>query len=126
MKNVSLDNSSKASGSQNAHMKTSPFEAALFAAKFVKSPNYAPDGSGWPVWYASGRETTVPAGLDIQPLDDRIRLFSKRFFGTAYSKRSYWDTVTEQVFADVPELLAWIEANGRLTPPALPAGIWGD
>src|SRR5262245_20278353 len=96
------------------------FESKLFAAGWVKSPNniYGLQGS---TWYRSGPGVKIlPYPQEPQVLHDRIRVFTTKFFGTHYTRRSFTDTVTVAVFDDVEAFLAWVEVVGVPKPPPGP------
>jgi hypothetical protein len=100
-------------------------ERELFAAHWVKSPNniHSLPGS---LWYASGPNIkAMPTDLEALVQRDRIRIFRMKFFGEPYTRRSFWDTITVEVFDNVTDFLAWVEKNG-IYNSALPAGanVW--
>lgn len=49
----------------------------------------------------SGNLPCFPIGHDVQILNDRIRVFTSKLFGEAYSKRSFQDQITVAVFDSV-------------------------
>lgn len=113
-------------------------ECELFEAGWRRSPNniHSLPSVHWrtddplrgasPVWYpgASGMPHT-PDWTEVQVCSDRIRVFRTEFFGESYLRRSFVDTVTVAVFADVPDFLAYCGNSGRVAE-SLPAGIYGD
>ncbi len=80
-------------------------------AGYVEDPNQIyPDAN---VWYAgSSGMLDVPTNYRIDVRHDRIRVFEIRFFGEAYTRRSYIDTVTIAVFDSVSAFLKWLQDNG--------------
>lgn len=46
-----------------------------------------------------------PAGHRVKVTDDRIRVYTGKLFGEAYTKRSWWDQVTVAVFDSVESYL---------------------
>ena len=103
-------------------------EKELNARGFARSPNNphglvsCADCRSSPVWYSvTGR--VLPLDVECQVCSDRIRLFRLQFFGEQYSKRSFWDTVTIAVFADVAEFMAWFRDNS-IARPAGGANVW--
>jgi len=100
-------------------------EKELFAAHWVKSPNniHSLPGS---LWYAGGPNIkALPTDMEALVQCDRIRVFKTKFYGEPYTQRSFWDTITVEVFDDVADFLAWVEKNG-IYESALPAGanVW--
>lgn len=94
---------------------------AMVSAHYVISPNNI-FGLPGHLMYAGGPGIwTVADDLEVQVLQDRIRVFKAKFFGTPYSRQSYWDTSTVAVFGDVPAFLKWCEANGKLSEPGIAA-----
>ena len=106
-------------------MFRSSLESDLQAAGWVKSPNniHSLPGS---LWYAgSGNIKSLPGAQEAQVTSDRIRVFYAEFFGTHYSKCSYWDTRTVAVFDNATDFLAWVNQVGQYKQ-SLPAGYHGD
>ena len=63
----------------------------------------------------------VPPRHEVQVLDDRIRVFTTQFFGIPYTRASYLDTVTVQVFATIADFLNWCRTCGTPSEPGQPA-----
>jgi hypothetical protein len=59
-------------------------------------------------------------GCEVQVLHDRIRVFTCEFFGEAYSRCSFIDTVTVAVFDTAEAFFAWCRAEGTVSLPGTP------
>lgn len=92
---------------------------------YVISPNNIHGLPGVLMYPAGQGIWTVQDHQEIQVLPDRIRVFSQHLFGEAYSRRSYFDTVTEAVFDNCSEFFTWCERHGKLSDPALPSYAQG-
>lgn len=107
-------------------------ERGLAEVGYVRSPNntlalpcVTPGES--PIWYPNGPGIPCPPqGVEVQACHDRIRLFRRKFFGAAYTRRSHWDTVTVAVVEDAPDLIAWCVEHGRVSEGGAPAYSAGE
>ena len=93
---------------------------AMLDAHWVISPNNIHSERGT-LMYPAGRQLKRPPVMhEVQVLEDRIRVFKPVFRGEHYSKRSWWDTETVNLFVSPDEFLAWCEENGEIGPPPGP------
>lgn len=87
--------------SSPAAPKLNELEAAILAAHYTRDPNSRLG------WYANGPGVPCfPSNLEVEVHHDRIRVFRKVLFGEAYTRRTFWDTVTVAVFVTVEEFIA--------------------
>ncbi len=93
-------------------------QGELYAAGFVVSPNNIHSLPGVIMYPGGNGVFPFLRAFDVQVTNDRIRVFSCKFFGEAHSRRSYWDTVTEAVFDTVPLFLTWCEYMEDNVPSA--------
>jgi hypothetical protein len=77
----------------------------LIAAGYFISPNNIHSLPGV-LMYAGGPDRPCfPIGTEVQVLNDRIRVFSVKFFGKEYTRESFHDTVTVAVFDSAEKYL---------------------
>lgn len=92
---------------------------------YVVSPNNI-FGLPGVLMYANGQGLwTVPDFMEIQVLNDRIRVFKTQRFGECYTRKTYLDTITVAVFDRVEDFFSWCETHGKRSEPALPAFAQG-
>lgn len=88
-------------------------EQRMLEAGYVRDPNNVNSLPG-SLWYSGAPNVKgCPAGKYIQVLHDRIRIFTQEFFGEWYTKRSYIDTVTVEVFETFEQFAKWMAENGK-------------
>jgi len=88
------------------------FESQLLDLGWVRSPNNIHNLQG-SLWYAGAPNIKgAPVLHEVQICEDRIRVFTTKFFGLAYSARSWNDHVTVEVFDSVSQFIEWINDHG--------------
>lgn len=100
--------------------------AQLFEAGFCESPNASIAGPGI-YWYAMGPGIKEPAewNQEVRLCEDQCGIVELGHTGEPYTKTfcHTWKWVLSP--RTVPEVVDWLEANGKLSEPGLPAWAQG-
>lgn len=110
-------------------------EGDMLAIGYVRSPNNVdglasahhrgPLAGISPIWYPGTAGLPCPKpGLRVQVAEDRIRVYSVKLFGEAYTKRTWTDTTTIAVFESVADFVAYCKAEGGISEPGNGANVF--